>query len=156
MRDLCRAVLAGDAACLRTAALAMGLLSAPTRSGLVLFDCGGAELAIQFGAWVEGTVWPGGTLVWLVPERGPSAQDLLEWRQLTRTPGATATEPWVIVCTEPGAGVPLENELQAIAAAIADASLLGGAFRLGCTERTRLDRSGALGRFLRTLIAGTT
>ncbi len=152
MRDACRAVLAGDLACLRTAAQVMGQRSTPVRVGLEQFDCGGAPVAVQFGPWAASATWPGGVLVWLVPERGPSAPELLEWWRLVNVPGATCDEPWVLVCIEPDTGVPEAREFETIAAAVAAASPTGCAFRLGVTERTRRDRAGSLGRFIRTLV----
>ncbi len=80
--------------------------------------------------------WPGGPLVWLVPERGPSMQELAALRAVCGAHRDAAIEPVVVVCVEPGAGFPTEAELEAVAASLSGALPEGRGYQLGVAVRS--------------------
>jgi hypothetical protein len=147
------AVVAGDELCVRTA---IGAWATPTKlvspepSNPHAQRDDGVTAAFFLGVPSDVVPWPGGPLVWLLPERGPSVPELAQLR-VAATLAPTLPEPWVLVCVEPECEFPSEPELLAIERALQRALAPGQSFRLGVVARTRRDSEHSLARFLRQL-----
>lgn len=94
------AVLAGDATCLRSAARAWSGPSgrASLRSSPALLGSRNGTLAFLGRPLGPETPWPGGPLLWLLPERGPSVADLAILRTLLATHGEQVSAIVVVIC----------------------------------------------------------
>jgi len=95
------AVLGGDLACLRAAArLWAGAPLRPDGKGQVLLADRERkrDLLLLLEAGAPANSWPGGRLVWLWPERGPSGPDLTQLRLGLRTQAELCESLLVLVC----------------------------------------------------------
>lgn len=98
------AVVVGDTTCLRSAARAWSGQAGPARlrSSPALLPSGNKTLAFLGGPLGPDIPWPGGRLVWLLPERGPSVADLAILSTLLSRHGEYIPGIDVVICFPPG------------------------------------------------------
>ncbi len=140
------AVFAGDDLCVRTAARIWTDGTSPLDHGAhALARRHGTSALFVLGPRVDVPTWTGGPLVWMLPERGPSQPELARLRTLA---SIAPDGPWIVVCVEPEAGLPNDDELAAMERAIARALPPTTSFQLGVVERSRRDVDYSLARFI--------
>lgn len=144
------AVLGGDPLCVGTAIRAwVGSRGAGVPLQTTRLKDGRRGVLTILGRETTGlSPWPGGPLVWLVPERGPSMQELAALRSMCVAHLDVTNEPVVVVCVEPGAGFPTETELEAIAASLSGALPEGRGYQLGVSVRSAEREAHTLGSLL--------